>query len=786
MMTTTNLIQIPDFDTELNQLTEAPPADSQTGIEYINNIKTLISKIGACLKSTVNGANAAISQNNELIKWRAEAETRILALDEKAKAAPGSNSGMRPRAIDEVIKNLKILSSDKSEFYLWNVKLINALTRVQPDARIFMSRMLGVLDSKGYNTLADDWKDMYRTLNCQFKEDAFSEDLYYALVEKTEGEAAVKVNAADKGNGIHAYQTLYLWFAGTTGLALSKRTEWVMSPPMAKNPQELAMLIPKWTHEITQLANYGEDYDLRIPYKITALKLMMTKFKDHFVNMQEASEAKSTVKQEQYEELLKRVTNFATNQRLEENFQKSKSDPMDINYFGTDQWVDPSWDNYYFAQEGNYQDQNAWEWSQPNTEAQPQYGGSADQIPVPTGDSSEEAYLNAVGKGKAYGKGWIKGKGKGYFKGKGKGKFGGNPNIQCYNCGKYGHTKWQCRSKGKGKGYVKGLHAVSPDAAQDQGSYEDPHKGKGKGQFNGHCYACGQYGHSQNYCPQYQGVNQVQYAQYHGQGGAPPGISMGGHLGSVSTSQVNCEDSNINQIKDMNNATSDIIKTSVNNFQNDINGDNDNPWQVRISKARSRWDMRPSTINSIAKVVQPNSNSVCSVKHQEYVGDFERVKVTMDSGAIDSVSPPDVGRAFPIVETFASKNNIDYKGPNDSPIKNYGQRCFQGLNDSYGQMSGAWQVADVNKVLGSVDKAVDALNTVVFDSEGSYIYNKPTKQTTAMYREGGEFKYDLWIPRPRVLVPVTPAVEVSKGAFGTLAKPEEKPQEAGFQWQDPQ
>ena len=112
-----NLIQIPDFDSELNQLTEAGPADQSTGIECINKIKILIQKIGTCLKETVNGANAAISQNNDLIKWKSEAESRIITMEDKIKMNP-INQGMKPRAIDDVIKNLKVLSSDKSEFYL--------------------------------------------------------------------------------------------------------------------------------------------------------------------------------------------------------------------------------------------------------------------------------------------------------------------------------------------------------------------------------------------------------------------------------------------------------------------------------------------------------------------------------------------------------------------------------------------------------------------------------------------------------------------------------------------
>ena len=84
-----------------------------------------------------------------------------------------------------------------------------------------------------------------------------------------------------------------------------------------------------------------------------------------------------------------------------------------------------------------------------------------------------------------------------------------------------------------------------------------------------------------------------------------------------------------------------------------------------------------------------------------------------------------------------------------------------------------------------MDKAVDSGNTVVFDSQHSFVYHKPTKNVVDMYREGGEFKYDMWIPRPKAIAPVSSSVEVSSGAFGALAEKSDSNQAAGFQRPDP-
>ena len=538
------------------------------------------------------------------------------------------------------------------------------------------------------------------------------------------------------------------------------------------------MLIPKWTHEITQLANYGDDYELKIPFKKTALKIMMTKFKDNYNSMVEAAEAKSNDKVEQYLELLKKVTNFATSQRLEENHSKSKCEPMDIGYCAEwppyQQGYDPSWDNY-FNEEINY-NQNTWDWPQINT---PDYPAQASAGDYTAADINAENMINAVGKGKSWGKGWFKGK-KGQFKGKGKGKYGGKfgaksngKGVQCYRCGRFGHTQHQCY-KGKGKG----INAVEPNSDSSQEPSYDQYKGKGKGKFNGNCYHCGEWGHSQTYCPHAQNGYLQQMQCPH----SNPGVSMGGGINAMRMDQVDSMD-----------VQNDIFKTKqnmINSVNDDDQVENELPWQVKVSRSRTRSDMRAMRrINAISMMKGKMSGAVNSVKPQEYVGDFERVKVTMDSGAIHSVSPPEVGQAFKLTETTASKNNIDYRGPNDSPIKNHGQRIFEGWNDNWIQTDGAFQVADVNRVLGSVDMAVDAFNTVVFDSEGSFVYHKPTHQLTHMYREEGEFKYDLWIPKPKAVGSVSTPIEVSKGAFGPLASTESTPAQAtensSFQWQDP-
>ena len=64
--------------------------------------------------------------------------------------------------------------------------------------------------------------------------------------EKTEVDAARRVNSGELGEGLTAYMRIYLWFAGTTGLALSIKTQTIMNPMPPKHESEIADALENW------------------------------------------------------------------------------------------------------------------------------------------------------------------------------------------------------------------------------------------------------------------------------------------------------------------------------------------------------------------------------------------------------------------------------------------------------------------------------------------------------------------------------------------------------------
>ena len=105
----------------------------------------------------------------------------------------------------------------------------------------------------------------------------------------------------------------------------------------------------------------------------------------------------------------------------------------------------------------------------------------------------------------------------------------------------------------------------------------------------------------------------------------------------------------------------------------------------------------------------------------------------MDSGAIDTVAPRNVGKAFNLRETAMSKNNVGFVAANGSKIANFGERTVTGYTDDGEGVSMRMTCADVHKVLGSVHRMNRGGNRVMLDGEESYIESKQTGRRTRMH-----------------------------------------------------
>ena len=151
-----------------------------------------------------------------------------------AQMTPLGNRRGKPLAESKCIGNLKTLGSDKAEFKIWNDKFINAVAQTLGTPwRKYMRNLNRQLDADR-KVLAESELNSIEGADEIGNGNEASEGLYYVLVEKTEGDAALRVNSGEPGQGIEAYMRVYLWFAGTTGLALTEKNKDTHAPEPSK------------------------------------------------------------------------------------------------------------------------------------------------------------------------------------------------------------------------------------------------------------------------------------------------------------------------------------------------------------------------------------------------------------------------------------------------------------------------------------------------------------------------------------------------------------------------
>ena len=338
-------------------------------------------------------------------------------------------------------------------------------------------------------------------------------------------------------------------------------------------------------------------------------------------------------------------------------------------------------------------------------------------------------------------------------KGKGKGKGGKGP---CYVCNKLGHIAANCwHNKDKeGDNQLKG-------------------KGKGKG-FKGNCYNCGGWGHKGADCTspkgggKGKGINGVDDGNWQGEENEIGGIELGGaEIASVEHEWARAPIA----IK-----LSDYLKPSpppgLNQRQKK---------EITRITSNNRWGNRFAPfINSVER--EDNQKEIMEVSPAS-PDNYEKVTITVDSGAADTVGPKRVGKTLPIRETKSSKAGINYRAANGTTIKNYGERRLEGWNGRGTKTGITMQVAEVGKVLGSVSKMTEANNTIIFSKGKSIITSDPTGEvaaaaikaarpegTTELEKRNGVYTFDMWIPKSELEMEEAPRQEDNYHNVGNISQ----------------
>ena len=126
--------------------------------------------------------------------------------------------------------------------------------------------------------------------------------------------------------------------------------------------------------------------------------------------------------------------------------------------------------------------------------------------------------------------------------------------------------------------------------------------------------------------------------------------------------------------------------------------------------------------------------------------EWEKVTLTVDSGASDTVMPPSVARSS--ILHASSKVGTEYEVANGGVVVNLGEKKCEirtGI-DTKNTFLMSFQVVEVHKPLLAVSKLIEHGHEVRFGKECCILLS--TGEKVPMRCNGGTYEVDIWIRNP--------------------------------------
>ena len=174
-----------------------------------------------------------------------------------------------------------------------------------------------------------------------------------------------------------------------------------------------------------------------------------------------------------------------------------------------------------------------------------------------------------------------------------------------------------------------------------------------------------------------------------------------------------------------------------------------------ISEVRQKKDERSE---KLANMVRRNSEVVkliagLTVKQDalapraEKISEWTKLSLAVDSEACESViHAAEQVPGYEVQETRASKSGLVCASATGEEIANLGEVFLPMMTKENTKRSMKMQVAEVSRPLASVMRICEAGHVVVFDEDGSFIFNKMTGEINQLREESGNYMFDVWIP----------------------------------------
>lgn len=297
--------------------------------------------------------------------------------------------------------------------------------------------------------------------------------------------------------------------------------------------------------------------------------------------------------------------------------------------------------------------------------------------------------------------------------------------AQCFRCGGFGHLAAQCATpKGSGKG--GGKDTGKNGAKGGKGKGKDS-KGVGKGKARPPCPGCGKLGHGPDNCwtlhPELwrKGANSVE-AEVVTLGSLEAATTRPRSVGSIGTGRPRYVHSKLlgeplklhNSFGALEEEESEVWELGAVDVA--VHAEEPICKECFPSCALGSLDVVASTVDAVARKVEPRT--------KERLKSAGHGKITIDSGAAESVLPPNLVPREELREGNAKKAGVKYMAACGTAMCNHGEKRVRfktmGLDGAQSELAAIqFQVTDVNKPLAAVSRILDQGNSVLFTRNGS-------------------------------------------------------------------
>ena len=146
--------------------------------------------------------------------------------------------------------------------------------------------------------------------------------------------------------------------------------------------------------------------------------------------------------------------------------------------------------------------------------------------------------------------------------------------------------------------------------------------------------------------------------------------------------------------------------------------------------------------------MDPDWNPLCSLKGKPKpeFEKYRKIKVLVDSGAAESVLPPDLLPDYVVKEGAATRNKIRYTTADGGELANLGEVDIPFRTKEGFKCGVKFQVCDVMRPLLAVSDLTAHGNDVDFNDSGGSITSQDGKQKIRFTKQDGVYILEMYVP----------------------------------------